>query len=148
MAKERDTVPGMQPWLDYPHKAHYGGTDTHTWSFQPPSLQSPDSRSAVNKREQSQNRGFDIFQDMAGYSRHGFLNTVTMGKRKEEEFSELLIVFLSFKARIHISGGFYMCCAYADYEKPDLSKGNGEEKLPHIGMKAQPLLGSAGQGHL
>lgn len=96
---------------------------THTRCFQPPSLQSPGSRSDVNKREQSQNRGLGISQDTAGYCRHGFLNPVTMGKRKEEKFSELLIVFLSFKARIHINGGFYVCCVYADYKKTDIIEG-------------------------
>lgn len=35
VAKERDTVAGMQPWLDYSHKAHHGGTDTHTLCFHP-----------------------------------------------------------------------------------------------------------------
>lgn len=113
----------MQPWLDYPHEARYGGTDTHTRCLQPPFLQSPGSRSAVKKREQSQNRKLGISQDTAGYSRHGFLNPVAMGKRVEGKFSELLIVFLRFKARIHISGGFYVCCAHADYENPGASKG-------------------------
>lgn len=58
-------------------------------------------------------------QDMAGYSSHGFLNPVKPGEREEEKFSELLIVFLSFKARIHINGEFYGYCAHADYEKPE-----------------------------
>lgn len=43
---------------------------------------------------------------------------------------------LNFTARTHISGGFCMCCAYTDYEKPVFSNGSGDEELSHRAVKA------------